>query len=436
MQPALAARRLLEQQAQGLLSRLAVLNPLALTETMVPAAAVSPQALHAIDRHMRQVRRRMARTILRFIGSLRALRHGGAQPGAAQRIFSILRLRANAVLAQFHIFADALTQRSDAQTGVWLAGLDELCYDALNAPGLACDVPVIVHVDASLGAAIRRARTRLPGGEASPVALIRVPRERMVGSAISGSLAHEVGHQAAAVWDLMLPARTLCEAQRAADPRRAVAWGLWHRYLGEILADLWSVGRVGPAAVLGLMQVLNLPRAFMFRVDADEDPHPAPWLRCHVALGALQYLEPRFAPQCRSLAETWNLWHPLSSAPAGYRPLLDGLLETMPRMLLVLMTMRPPKLGGRTLASVLHRPELEPGALRRCFDRLARDPAARGIAPTVAAAALAQAKIDGRLGEAQESRLLRRLLVHYALHRRSPSSSIRSVVHLEENRHA
>ena len=43
--------------------------------------------------------------------------------------------------------------------------------------------PVVCYLDRGHGAAIRRARTRLPGGGESPVAIVRVPRERMIGSA-------------------------------------------------------------------------------------------------------------------------------------------------------------------------------------------------------------------------------------------------------------
>ena len=70
-------------------------------------------------------------------------------------------------------------------------------------PGLIC------YLDRSHGAAIRRARTRLPGGGDNPVAIIRMPRERMIGSGIASSLVHEVGHQAAALLDLVESIRPL-----------------------------------------------------------------------------------------------------------------------------------------------------------------------------------------------------------------------------------
>ena len=78
------------------------------------------------------------------------------------------------------------------------------------------------------GAAIRRARTRLPGGGQNPVAIVRVPRERMVGHGIASSLVHEVGHQAAALLELVeslrpAPARMQRRRGRSAS---AAAWGL------------------------------------------------------------------------------------------------------------------------------------------------------------------------------------------------------------------
>src|SRR5690606_31545589 len=111
----------------------------------------------------------------------------------------------NAILSQVDIFADVLTQRSEHETGVWLRGIDEFAFDALVIPGNRFEAPRLVcYLDRGHGAAIRRARTRLPGGSSNPVAVIRVPRERMVGgSGIGSSVAHEVGHQGAALLDLV-----------------------------------------------------------------------------------------------------------------------------------------------------------------------------------------------------------------------------------------
>jgi len=196
---------LLGQEARALLTRLARVKPLALHEPMVPAAAISPLAQAAIERYLEGGRRELRRQVQVFLAWSQGPEGRRATPSEAQRRFTFLRLRFNAVLSQFDIFADVLTQRGSHHTGVWLAGLDVAAADALALPDYYQAPPVICYLDRGAGAAIRRARTRLPGGGENPVAIIRVPRERMIGSGIASSLIHEVGHQAAALLDLVRP---------------------------------------------------------------------------------------------------------------------------------------------------------------------------------------------------------------------------------------
>ena len=136
-----------------------------------------------------------------------------ASPALMQRRFTLLRIRFNEVLSQFDLFSDVLTQRSEHETGVFLSGLDVLAADALTFPDRRSTPPeVVCYLDRGPGAAIRRARTRLPGGGESPVAIVRVPRERMVGFGVGASLLHEVG----------APGRRVARSRRldAAAPRR------------------------------------------------------------------------------------------------------------------------------------------------------------------------------------------------------------------------
>ena len=104
------AAAFLEYEAGALLTRLARLKPFALSETMVPAANVTPAAQMAIDLYLAQGRTKLREQALEF---LRWLRSAGAAPDEAQRRFSLLRLRFNAVLTQFDLFADALSQRGE-----------------------------------------------------------------------------------------------------------------------------------------------------------------------------------------------------------------------------------------------------------------------------------------------------------------------------------
>lgn len=195
------AMSMLSQEARALLTRLARVKPFALVEPMVPAASLLPLAQSAIERHLVVGRRHLRKSVRGFLEWLRGPAAGHTTAAQAQRRFAFLKLRFNAVITQFDLFNDVITQRSEHETGVWLSGLDVVSADALRLPGGYYDVPpVICYLDRGVGAAIRRARTRLPGGGSNPVAVIRVPRERMVGSGIASSLIHEVGIRPRRCW--------------------------------------------------------------------------------------------------------------------------------------------------------------------------------------------------------------------------------------------
>ena len=199
---------LLDQEARALLTRLDRVRPFVLFETMVPAASPSARASAAIHDYLARMARSLRQMVFGFLSWLRRQRERGAAPAVMQRRFTLVRLRFNVMMTQFDIFADVMTQRSEYETGVWLSGLDLFATDALAPAGGYYDPPAVVcYIDRGHGAAIRRARTRLPGGGDNPVAVIRVPRERMVGSGIASSLVHEVGHQAAALLDLVTSLR-------------------------------------------------------------------------------------------------------------------------------------------------------------------------------------------------------------------------------------
>ena len=122
---------------------------------------------------------------------IRRLEAGPATGSASQMMqghYVFLRMRFNAMLADFDTFADVFTQRGETNFGVWIAGMEVAATDALRMPvkGIAVP-PVMCYLDRGHGAAIRRARTRLSTGRENPVAIVRVPRERMVGSGIAAS---------------------------------------------------------------------------------------------------------------------------------------------------------------------------------------------------------------------------------------------------------
>jgi hypothetical protein len=407
------AVRLLEQEARALLTRLARVKPFALQETMVAAAAPTPAAQAAIDRHLLAGRRQVRRMVEEFIAWLNSPAGRAAPPADNQKKFTMLRLRFNAALTQLDIFADAFTQRSETETGVWLAGLDAVAADALSLRDYYAAPPVLCYLDRGHGAAIRRARTRLPGGDENPVAVIRVPRERMIGSGIASSLIHEVGHQAAALLDLVESVRPLLKGLQANGGPEQTAWAYWERCLSEIVADFWSVARVGITSTLGLLAVVALPRYFVFRLSLD-DPHPVPWLRVKLSCALGRALYPH--PQWDEMERVWETLYPPPDAADERRGLFELLTRTMPGLAGLLANHRPSKLRGASLAEALRVHERTPARLAaywqtwlRQRDELRRAP------PSLAFAVIGQARAEGRLTPEAESRLLTKLLRYWAL---------------------
>src|SRR4029453_8953007 len=137
------ARWMLEQEARALLTRLGRVKPFALQETMLPAAALSPAALVAIERFLVGNRFALRDEVLGFLQWLD--REGDrATPQEMQRKFTTVRLRFNDALSQFDLFSEVITQRSEAETGVWLSGLDVFATDALQLPGNYFEPPQVV----------------------------------------------------------------------------------------------------------------------------------------------------------------------------------------------------------------------------------------------------------------------------------------------------
>ncbi len=416
---------MLAQEARALLTRLARVQPFALIEPMLPAAALQPGAQTATERYLLAGRRELRSMVIDFLAWLRSARAQQASAADAQRRFTLLRLRFNAVLTQFDLFNDVISQRSEHGTGVWLCGLDVVATDALALPGGYFELPPLMcYLDRGAGAAIRRARTRLPGGGESPVAIIRVPRERMVGSGIASSLVHEVGHQASALLDLAGSLRPLLQGMQRNGGN---AWRLFERWIGEILSDFWSCARLGISATLGLMSVVSLPRPFMFRLNLD-DPHPVPWIRVRLscAMGLAMYPH----PQWRRLANLWDTYYPLDGLDAPRRQLFAELLAAMPGFVSLLVNHRPPALRGRSLAEALGVAQRQPAALDTLFVTWQRAPAAMyRAAPSLVFAVLGQARANARLTPEEESHLFAKLLTHWALRsslNSTPSFAVRS----------
>ena len=413
----------LGEEARALLTRLARVKPFALTETMVPAAGLSQAAQIAIERYLVEGRRELRRMVNNYIRWLNEPEGHNATPTEAQRRFTFLRMRFNVVLSQFDLFADVLTQRSEQDNGVWLSGLDVVAADALEIPGGYYEAPpVVCYLDRGHGAAIRRARTRLPGGGENPVAIIRVPRERMVGSGLASSLIHEVGHQGSVLLDLVDSIRPVLQGLQKGGSNEIVAWRLWQRWISEILADFWSVAKVGIASTLGLIGVVSLPRAFVFRVNLD-DPHPIPWIRAKLSCAIGHALYPH--SQWDRLASLWESFYPKTGLGEERQRLLEILESTMPGFIALLVNHHPKALRGKSLIEVMSVAERQPARLAAYYQMWRRSPREmRASSPSLAFAVIGQARADGKISPEEESKVLANLLKYWALNRTLNTSAV------------
>jgi hypothetical protein len=409
-----SALSLVENEARALLVRLGRVRPFALQQTMVPAAALPPALLSAIDRYLIGGRRKVHQMVVKFIRWLRSPAGQSASPEAVQRRFSMLRMRFNATLTQLDIFASVLTQRSEQETGIWLAGLDIVAADALSLTGNYYSSPgLICYLDRSHGAAIRRARTRLPGGGDNPVAIVRMPRERMIGSGIASSLIHEVGHQAAALLDLIESIRPLLQGLQRHAGAESKAWAYWDRCISEILADFWSVARVGITSTLGLMGVVALPRYFVFRLNLD-DPHPVPWMRVRLSCAMGRELFPH--PQWDKLESIWLSYYPPTDLDSDKRDTIALLEKTVPGLATLIAHHRPKSLNGASLKEALETDERQPVRLSGLFQSWRASPARMYEAsPTMVFAVIGQARAEGLISPEAEGRIFSRMLNYWAL---------------------
>lgn len=203
------------------------------------------------------------------------------------------------------------------------------------------------------------------------------------------------------------------QARRRAPEADRVAWRLWERWISEVVADLYSIARVGVSSTMGLIGLVSLPRAFVFRMTPD-DPHPSAWIRVHLSCAFGNTLYPD--PQWRQLADVWTSFYPVGDLPAGQQRVIGALLATMPAFVDLVLRHSPPPLRGHSLGAVLRGSDRTPGQLMRLYRVWTTDPPAISrTRPALAFAVVGQARARGLLTPEGEDRLLGRLISYWAL---------------------
>lgn len=410
-----ADSRFLINETLALLNRLGTVKSFSLNTPMVLAASVSAPAQQAIHEHLARIAFDLRRRLQAFIGWVGSPASKGVTAAQAQARYAVLKLRFNDLLDQLDIFADVLLQRGEHGTGTWMAGLDVLAEDALDLPGGYYDPPPLVcFLERGHGAAIRRARTRLPGGDENPVGVIQIPRERLVGSGIASSLIHEVGHQGSELLELTKSVRAEIDAivARGENP---VAWLLYHRWLNEILSDFWAMAHLGITATNGLISVVSLPTYFVFRIATDA-PHPFPWIRVKISIAIGRILFPH--PQWDRLERQWEALYPTRNLPPQKQQLIAQLEAILPAFAALLVNHRSAALRGNALGRLFPVAERQPQRLQALYGQWRTAPhLVEQCAPTLVFAVVGQARADDKITVEGEFALLTRLLNRWALER-------------------
>lgn len=389
-----------------------MVKPFALTMPMVVAANIPDEALKGITDLIVSSNKELKNRVRHFVQWVRHPSSSNVSAEEVQSRFALLKLRFNDLLDDLDIFADVTSQRAEHDTGVWVAGLDALAADALRVRGNFYKPPsVICFLERGHGAAIRRARTRLPSGQQNPVAVIQLPRERMVGSGIASSLIHEVGHQGAALLDLVNTIRNEI-LYRKKSSNFPGAWELYFRWISEIVADFWAMAHLGIGATMGLINVVSLPRYFMFRIKLD-DPHPFPWIRVKLSLAFGKKLYPH--QQWERFENLWDSMYPLTKLDPKKRIIIEALMRTMPDFTDMVINHRPKILKGKRLADIFPHKTRHPAHLQFLYNswRFAPDTISNAP-PSLVFAVIGQAHADTNISAGAESKLLSNWLTRWA----------------------
>jgi hypothetical protein len=404
------AFRWISMETGGLERRLEAVPQFAATIPMVGAAVPAARALEVADETVRRSKRVLAHQIHDFRRTIHGAPRDAAALSATHRRFTSLRHRFHALLSTVDIFSDALTQRAEHRIGVLLRGLDALAQDGMRTRVSSfVPPPIVCYLDRGVGGAVRRAFTRLPGGERNAIALIRLPRERLSGIGLA-SLLHEVGHQGVALLRLDVPYRRALHVAAASDALAPDAAAWWASKLTELLPDAWACAKLGASATLGLFSALSSLSRFVFH-DNLHDPHPMPYLRglFSAALGARLFPDPIWS----RLDALWRALNPLPDHPSSRA--IEMLADSVQPCAALIAAQRPRELGFMSLVEAIGEP-VAPASLRAQLDVLLERlrVAPTTMRPCLGLAVVGIAHSEGHLASGEEHELLDRALRSWA----------------------
>jgi hypothetical protein len=263
-------------------------------------------------------------------------------------------------------FTDAINTRTTPRMAAMMRACDVLAHRSmtqlLDPLGLQTP-PVLTYVDLGLGASILKAGLRLwDGGEASPVAAIKVTRHNLLRLT---SLIHEAGHQVAHITDWNAELKLLLsEGLRDRSPELADAWAGW---ASEIAADAFAFAHTGYASVAALHDVVAGEDSQVFRHN-EGDPHPISFLRVLLGIEACRHFYG--SGPWDDLARSWTTLHPIDRLSDERRQLINDSVAALNAVVKITYETNAKAFGGRSLRSWLAPERVSPKALEELSDRV------------------------------------------------------------------
>ena len=190
------------------------------------------------------------------------------------------------------------------------------------------------------------------------------------------------------------------------------------------------MGHLGVGATLGLINVVSLPRYFMFRIKLD-DPHPFPWIRVRLSLAFGSRIFPH--EQWQRLAHMWLSMYPLQKENPKTLAIIEALERVMPDFVELVVNHRSPALKGKKLIDIFPHHTRQPARLQFLYNAWRFAPEQISTAPpSLVFAVIGQAHADSNISATTESKLLTDWLTQWAFLRSEDRTKKESIAIIHE----
>lgn len=220
----------------------------------------------------------------------------------------------------------------------------------------------IVYCDRGFGAATLREGVEILNGIPNPIPFISIPYSRLNEKYNLISINHEVGHQALAKLNLIVPMANLFRSVLKKAGAAPLVQSLFANWSREIGPDYWAFCLSGMGQTCSLRDVMILPRLQMFQVSPSA-VHPPAYIRFLVSTAWCKHLWGK--GEWDQWEEEWKaLFSPEEMDPATCKVIL-ATRKFIPVIAKACINARFRRLNNQPLSSLFAMEQVNPMVLRR-----------------------------------------------------------------------